>query len=261
LHNRGRGDGAVTFWQGVLVFVAGIGAGTLNTVVGSGTLLTFPALLAIGLSPVTANVSNTVGLTPGSLSGAIGYRAELEGQRRRTSILATGSVLGGIIGAVLLLTLPEAAFRAIVPVLIGIALVLVIVQPWLSERLAAGTGADRTEVTPALWIGVFLTGIYGGYFGAAQGVLLLAIMGVLLTESLQRINAVKNVLALLANAVAAVVFVFAADVDWMAAGLVAVGAVIGGQLGARVGRRLPPAALRAAIVVVGLAAIAKIVFW
>ena len=251
----------MTFWQGVLVFVAGIGAGTLNTVVGSGTLLTFPVLLAIGLPPVTANVSNTVGLTPGSLSGAIGYRAELEGQGRRTSILATGSALGGIIGAVLLLTLPEAAFRAIVPVLIGIALVLVIVQPWLSERLAARTGADRTEVTPALWVGVFLTGIYGGYFGAAQGVLLLAIMGVLLTESLQRITAVKTVLALLANATAAVVFVFTADVDWVAAALVAVGAVIGGQLGAGVGRRLPPAALRAAIVVVGLAAIAKLVFW
>jgi uncharacterized membrane protein YfcA len=251
----------VTGWGALLVFVAGIGAGTLNTVVGSGTLLTFPALLAIGLSPVTANVSNTVGLAPGSLSGAIGYRAELEGQRRRTSILGTGSVLGGIIGAVLLLTLPEAAFRAIVPVLIGLALVLVIVQPWLSQRLAARTGADRTEVTPVLWIGVFLTGMYGGYFGAAQGILLLAIMGVLLTESVQRINAVKNVLAMLANAVAAVVFVFTAEVDWVAAALVAVGAVMGGQLGARVGRRLPPGLMRVIIVVVGLAAIAKLLFW
>ena len=251
----------MTGWGALLVFVAGIGAGTLNTVVGSGTLLTFPALLAIGLSPVTANVSNTVGLAPGSLSGAIGYRAELEGQRRRTSILGTGSVLGGIIGAVLLLTLPEAAFRAIVPVLIGLALVLVIVQPWLSQRLAARAGADRTEVTPVLWIGVFLTGIYGGYFGAAQGILLLAIMGVLLTESVQRINAVKNVLAMLANAVAAVVFVFTAEVDWVAAALVAVGAVMGGQLGARVGRRLPPGLMRVIIVVVGLAAIAKLLFW
>ena len=241
--------------------MAGIGAGTLNTVVGSGTLLTFPALLAVGLSPVTANVSNTVGLAPGSLSGAIGYRAELEGQRRRTSILGTGSVLGGIIGAVLLLTLPEAAFRAIVPVLIGLALVLVIAQPWLSQRLAARAGADRTEVTPVLWIGVFLTGIYGGYFGAAQGILLLAIMGVLLTETVQRINAVKNVLAMLANAVAAVVFVFTAEVDWVAAALVAVGAVMGGQLGARVGRRLPPGLMRVIIVVVGLAAIAKLLFW
>jgi uncharacterized protein len=251
----------VTGWGALLVFVAGIGAGTINTVVGSGTLLTFPALLAVGLAPVTANVSNTVGLTPGSLSGAIGYRAELAGQGRRTSILATGSVLGGVIGAVLLLTLPAAAFRAIVPVLIGISLVLVIVQPWLSERLAARNGADRTEVTPALWIGVFLTGIYGGYFGAAQGVLLLAIMGVLLTESLQRINGVKNVLALLANAVAAAVFVFTADLDWVAAALVAAGAVIGGQLGARVGRRLAPGVLRAVIVVVGLTAIAKLLFW
>ena len=251
----------MTGWGALLVFVAGIGAGTINTVVGSGTLLTFPALLAVGLAPVTANVSNTVGLAPGSLSGAIGYRAELVGQGRRTSILATGSVLGGIIGAVLLLTLPAAAFLAIVPVLIGISLVLVIVQPWLSERLAARNGADRTEVTPALWVGVFLTGIYGGYFGAAQGILLLAIMGVLLTESLQRINGVKNVLATLANAVAAVVFVFTADVDWVAAALVAAGAVIGGQIGARVGRRLPPGVLRAVVVIVGLTAIAKLLFW
>jgi uncharacterized protein len=251
----------LTGWGALLVFVAGIGAGTINTVVGSGTLITFPALLTVGLAPVTANVSNTVGLTPGSLSGAIGYRAELAGQRRRTSILGTGSVLGGIIGAVLLLTLPAAAFRTIVPVLIGISLVLVILQPWLSERLAARNGADRTAVTPALWIGVFLTGIYGGYFGAAQSILLLAIMGVLLTESLQRINGLKNVLALLANAVAAVVFVFTADVDWVAAALVAAGAVIGGQLGARVGRRLAPGLLRAVIVVVGLVAIAKLLFW
>jgi uncharacterized protein len=251
----------VTGWDALLVFVAGIGAGTINTVVGSGTLITFPALLTVGLAPVTANISNTVGLTPGSLSGAIGYRAELAGQGRRASILATGSVLGGIIGAVLLLTLPAAAFRAIVPGLIGISLVLVIVQPWLSDRLAARNGADRTGVTPALWIGVFLTGIYGGYFGAAQGILLLALMGVLLTESLQRINGVKNVLAFLANAVAAVVFAFTAEVNWAAAGLVAAGAVIGGQLGARVGRRLAPGMLRAVIVVVGLLAIAKLLFW
>jgi uncharacterized protein len=251
----------VTGWDALLVFVAGIGAGTINTVVGSGTLITFPALLTVGLAPVTANVSNTVGLTPGSLSGAIGYRAELAGQRRRTLILGTGSVLGGIIGAVLLLTLPAAAFKSIVPALIGMSLVLVMVQPWLSERLAARNGSDRTEVTPALWIGVFLTGIYGGYFGAAQGILLLALMGVLLTESLQRINGVKNVLAFLANAVAAVIFVFTADVDWVAAALVAAGAIIGGQLGARVGRRLPPGVLRAVIVVVGLVAIAKLLFW
>ena len=251
----------MTGWGALLVFVAGIAAGTINTVVGSGTLVTFPALLAVGLAPVTANVSNTVGLAPGSLSGAIGYRAELVGQGRRTTILGTASVSGGLIGAVLLLTLPESAFLAIVPVLIGIALVLVIAQPWMSARLAARTGAERTQVTLTLWVAVFLTGIYGGYFGAAQGVLLLAIMGVLLTESLQRINGVKNVLALLANAVAALVFAFTADVDWVAAGLVAAGAILGGQVGARVGRRLAPGVMRAIIVVVGLAAIAKLVFW
>ena len=250
----------MTGWGALLVFVAGIGAGTVNTVVGSGTLLTFPALLAVGLAPVTANVSNTVGLVPGALSGSIGYRAELAGQGRRTAILSTASVLGGIVGAVLLLTLPPEAFRKVVPTLIGLALVLVVLQPWLSDRLAARTGTDRTAVTPTLWTAVMLTGVYGGYFGAAQGVILLAVMGVLLTDSLQRINGVKNVLTLLVNGVAAVIFAFTADVDWVAAGLVAAGSVVGGVLGARVGRRLAPGALRVVIVIVGLAAIAKLVF-
>jgi uncharacterized membrane protein YfcA len=251
----------VTGWGALLVFVAGIGAGTINTVVGSGTLLTFPALLAVGLTPVTANVSNTVGLAPGSLSGAIGYRAELVGQGRRVATLGSGSVLGGIVGAILLLTLPASAFTAIVPVLIALSLVLVVAQPWLSARLNSRAGSGRTQVTPLLWVGVFATGIYGGYFGAAQGVMLLALMGVLLSESLQRINAVKNVLAFLANLVAAVVFAFTAHVDWTAAALVAAGAVIGGVIGARVGRRLSPTVLRAVIIVVGLAAIAKLLVW
>lgn len=241
-----------------LVFVAGIAAGGINTIVGSGTLITFPVLLAVGLPPVTANVSNTMGLVPGSLSGAIGYRRELAGQRRRIAILSTASGLGAVIGAILLLTLPAGAFQAIVPTLIVIALVLVVFQPTLSRRMAARTGGPGTSVTPLLWLGVGLAGVYGGYFGAAQGVLLLALMGLLLADSLQRINAGKNVLALLVNLVAAVVFVFTAHIDWAAAGLIAAGAIIGGFLGARVGRRLPPTVLRAVIVVVGLVAIAKL---
>ncbi len=245
-------------WQALAVFVAGMGAGTINTVVGSGTLITFPVLLAVGIPPVTANVSNTLGLVPGSLSGVIGYRRELAGQRRRVMTLAVASMIGGAVGAVLLLTLPASAFKAIVPVLILLALVLVVVQPRLAARLSAGTDGSRTAVTPLLWVLVLGTGIYGGYFGAAQGVLLLAIMGVLLDETLQRINAVKNVLAMAVNFVAAIVFLFTAHIDWAAAGLVAAGAVIGGVIGARIGRRLPPVALRALIVVVGLAAIAKL---
>ena len=247
----------------VAVFVAGIAAGTINTVVGSGTLITFPTLLAIGVPPVTANVSNTIGLVPGSLSGAIGYRRELKGQRPRLLRLGAASVLGGVTGAVLLLVLPAAAFQDIVPVLIVLGCVLVVLQPMISRRVAAraeSRGVERPEHGAIwVWVLVYLAGVYGGYFGAAQGVLLMAILGVGLTESMQRNNATKNVLALLVNLVAAIVFVMVAHIDWAVAGLIAVGSVIGGQIGATVGRRLPSWALRAFIVVVGAAAVAQFV--
>jgi uncharacterized membrane protein YfcA len=242
----------------VLVLAAGVFAGAINTIVGSGTLVTFPVLLAVGYSPVVANVSNTLGLVPGSISGAIGYRAELAGQRRRVLVLATASLLGGIAGAVLLLSLPGSAFEAIVPVLIVIALVLVVAQPRLSRALAARREEVRPHGGPLLWAGVFGTGVYGGYFGAAQGVILLAITGIAIPEDLHRLNALKNVLAALVNGVAAVVFVLFASVAWLPALLLAVGSAAGGQLGARIGRRMSPAVLRGVIVVVGLAAIAQL---
>jgi uncharacterized membrane protein YfcA len=241
------------------VLLAGVAAGTVNTIVGSGTLITFPVLLAVGYSPVLANVSNTVGLTPGSISGAIGYRAELAGQRRRLTILGGFSVLGGLTGAILLLTLPPGAFRAIVPVLIALSLVLVVLQPRLARRLAAAQGEKASPGSgAALHAGVYGAGIYGGYFGAAQGVLLIGLLGAFLHEDLQRINAAKNVLAALVNGTAAVAFVAVADVAWAAAGLIAVGSVVGGQLGASIGRRIPAVLLRGLIVVVGIVAIAKI---
>lgn len=242
-----------------MIFAGGIAAGTINTIVGSGTLITFPLLLAFGYAPVTANVSNTIGLVPGSLSGAYGYRRELAGQRARTIRLAIASVLGGITGAVLLLELPPSAFKRIVPVFIGIALVLVIVQPRLSRRLAARREAAPEHGGPLTLAGLFGCGVYGGYFGAAQGIIILSLLGLALHESLQRINAVKNVLAMLTNLVAALVFVAVAHVAWGAALLIAAGSGAGGQIGAHVGRRLPPLALRAVIVAVGVAAIAKLV--
>jgi uncharacterized protein len=243
------------------IFGAGIVAGTINTVVGSGTLVTFPVLLAFGYAPVTANVSNTVGLVPGSVAGAIGYREELKGQRRRAFPLAAASVMGGIVGAILLLSLPPSAFKAIVPAFIAVALVLIVLQPRLSRALAARRqhprGHDRAG--PIGTAATFASGIYGGYFGAAQGILLLSILGLSLEgENLQRINALKVVLAGLVNLVAGVVFVFSAHVAWLAALLIAIGSTIGGVLGARYGRRLPPAALRAVIVVVGITAIVRL---
>jgi hypothetical protein len=244
------------------VALAGVAAGTINTVVGSGTLITFPTLLAVGVPPVTANVTNTIGLVPGSVSGAIGYRRELRGQRGRLLRLASASLVGGVIGAVLLLALPAAAFNAIVPVLILLGCVLVLLQPTISRKVAAR--AEHRGGVPEhgalwVWVLVMLTGVYGGYFGAAQGVLLMAIMGIGIQDSLQRLNGTKNVLAGLVNAVAAVIFIAVAEVDWLIAGLIAVGSVVGGQIGATVGRRLPPLALRMVIVTVGVVAIVAFV--
>lgn len=249
----------MTFWQCLAVFAAGIAGGGINTVVGSGTLITFPVLLTVGLPPVTANVSNTVGLFPGSLTGAWGYRAELAGLRTLVLRLASASMLGAIGGAILLLTLPAEAFNAIVPALIILALLLVVFGRKLNALLVAKTRhRPGAEVTVALWVLTLITGVYGGYFGAAQGILLMGFFGVLLDLSLQRQNAVKNVLSGLVNLVAAVVFMFTAHVDWAAAGLIAAGSVIGGLLGARIGRRLPPAVLRGVIVVVGIVAVIKL---
>ena len=219
--------------------------------------MTFPVLLALGYPPVTANVSNTIGLVPGSLSGAIGYRRELGGQGRRALRLGIASVLGGIAGAVALLALPASAFKAIVPVFIVIALVLIVLQPRLNRALARHRppGGHEGLVTRAAVVG---SGVYGGYFGAAQGILLLGILGLALPDDLHRVNALKNVLAMLVNLVAGVVFAFVAHVAWDVAALLAVGSATGGQLGARYGRRLPPAALRAVIVVVGCTAIIRL---
>jgi uncharacterized membrane protein YfcA len=252
--------------QALAIFAAGLAAGTINTVVGSGTLITFPTLLAFGYPPVLANVSNNVGLVPGVASGVHGYRAELKGQRRRIIRLGTASVCGGLVGAILLLVLPAGAFKAIVPALIGIALTMVVFQPRLQKWVAARNGAsgpgepaaDISAGGPVLWLLVFLSGVYGGYFGAAQGVLLLGLMGVAFIDSMQRVNAVKNVLAGLVNGVAAVVFVIATHIDWGAAGLIAAGAILGGQIGARIGRKLPPWGLRVVIICVGIAALVKL---
>jgi len=242
----------------VAIALAGLAAGAINTVVGSGTLITFPVLLAFGYAPVTANVSNTVGLVPGSVSGAIGYRRELAGQRQRAMRLGTMSLLGGVTGAVLLLLLPASVFKAIVPLFIAIALVLVVLQPRLKQLLADRRIETVHESGAVVALAVYLTGVYGGYFGAAQGILLLGILGVTLSQDLHRTNALKNVLAGLTNGVAAIYFMLAAHVDWGPAGIIAGASIAGAQLGARYGRRMTPAALRAIVVVVGVSAIVRL---
>ncbi|MFC7534089.1 sulfite exporter TauE/SafE family protein [Actinoplanes sp. GCM10030250] len=241
------------------ILAAGVAAGAINTLVGSGTLITFPVLLALGYPPVVANASNTVGLVPGSVAGAWSYRAELATQRDLLLRLGFTSLLGGITGAVLLLVLPAEAFRTIVPVLIGIALVLVVLQPWLARSLRKRqdlpAGGSRSGLL--LTLGIFATSVYGGYFGAAQGVLLLGILGLLVPATLQQLNGVKNVFAGLVNAVAAVIFIVAGTVSWPPVLLIAAGSITGSLIAGRYGRRLPDPALRAVIVVVGVIAVVR----
>lgn len=262
----------MTLLEIAAVLLAGVGAGTINAVVGSGTLITFPTLLALGVPPVTANMSNSLGLVPGSIAGAVGYRRELAGQRTRIVRLLVFSTSGGVLGAVLLLVLPPGAFEAVVPVLILLGVALVVAQPRLSgyvaARAARRTGEAPAEESPTgppwVLVAAFLTGVYGGYFGAAQGVILMGVLGIGVNEGLQRLNGVKNILVAVVNGVAGLIFVVVAElgllgsdaeVDWLIVAVIAAGAVIGGFLGAAVGRKLPPLVLRGVIVVVGLVAV------
>jgi uncharacterized protein len=254
----------MTVFEMLAVAAAGLAAGAINAVVGSGTLVTFPVLLGVGLPPVTATISNSLGLVPGNLAGSFGYRRELAGQRGLLLRLLPASILGALTGAFLLLHLPASSFEAIVPVLVGLAVVLVAVQPLVQRALARRRSVDAPPSRigrgrlAALFAGAYATGSYGGYFAASQGVLQIGVFGLLLHESLQRLNAIKNVLTLAVNAVAAGAYVVVATdrVDWRAAGLVAAGSLLGGYVGARFGRRLPPAVLRTAIVALGCVAIA-----
>ena len=247
--------------EAVAILAAGTAAGAVNAVVGSGSLITFPTLLAFGFPPVVANVSNNVGLVPGNLSSGFGYRRELAGQRGRLVRLGAAAGAGALAGAVALLSLPASAFRLIVPVLILIACALVIAQPWLSAWISARRDQEPERARPALLAGILASGVYGGYFGAAQGVLVIGLLGTFLDESLQRVNAAKNVLVTIVNGAAAAVFLGFAHVSWGAAALVAAGSAVGGLLGARFGRRLPPAALRLLVVVIGLISAIKLFFF
>lgn len=254
-------------WQAILVLFAGVWAGTINTIVGSGSLVTFPVLVAIGLNPVNAVVSNAIGLVAGGVSGTWGYRAELRTVPKTLKRLLPASIVGALLGAYLLLHLPESVFGVVAPVLVAVAVLLVILQPRLSAWAKARSGAldegpDAQPLSVTLVFLVFLTGIYGGYFTAAQGVILMGIFGVMLHGSMQQANAIKVVLSLAVNLVAAVAYlIFAFErIDWLVAALIAVGSLAGGFLGAKVGRKLSPGVLRACIVVLGAVAFVHLIW-
>lgn len=245
----------------VLIVLAGLGAGAINAIVGSGTLITFPTLVALGYPPVTSTMSNAIGLVAGGVSGTWGYRAELRGQWNRLRWQIPGSLIGALIGAYLLLHLPEKVFVEVVPVLLILALGLVVLGPRIqayARARAESAGRSVEHVSgarmTALVAGTFAVGVYGGYFTAAQGILLIGVMGALLPEDMQRMNAAKNLLSMLVNIVAAIAYTTVAfdRISWMVAGLIAAGSLVGGWLGAHYGRRLSPGVLRAVIVVVGL---------
>jgi uncharacterized protein len=258
-------SGGVSLFAAVAILAAAVAAGAINAVVGSGSLITFPTLLAFGYPPVVANVSNNIGVIPGNLTASFGYRKELTGQRGRLAPLAVASFAGALTGAIALLALPAGVFKLVVPILIIAGCVLVVLQPQLSAWIAK-RNKDRAEqeaagVSPFLLAGVFLTGVYGGYFGAAQGVILVGLLGMFVSDSLQRINAGKNVLVTIVNTTAAIVFMIFAHVAWAAVGLIAVGSALGGLIGAKIGRRLPPLALRIIIVIIGVVSAVKLIFF
>jgi uncharacterized membrane protein YfcA len=258
--------------EALAILAAGFWAGMINVVVGSGTLVTFPTLLLFGYPPLVANVSNNIGLVGGGLTGTYGYRREIGAHRRELRSLLPASLLGGTTGAALLLILPADAFQAIVPVLIVVGLCMVVWGPALQRRAARGRDAASddgrlsTLTRPRLMsvlVGVYLLGIYGGYFGAAQGVLIVGLMSVLTSEGLQSITGLKNLLTTAVNAIAAVTFLIVSpeSVDWKVVLLIAAGATVGGVVGARFGRRLSPVLMRTLIVVVGVAAIVRMLFF
>ncbi|TQJ40925.1 hypothetical protein FBY33_3020 [Arthrobacter sp. SLBN-112] len=253
-------------FSSIIVFIAGLWAGTINAVVGSGTLVTFPVLIALGVAPVVASMSNAMGLVAGTAAGAFGYRRELAGRGRQVLRLLPASVLGGVSGAWLLLHLPEKVFHYVAPVLLVLALLMVVFQPklqdWVRNREANPEHAVRDKRHGILLVVlVYLAGVYGGYFVAAQGILLVGILGVFLTGTIQNANAMKNILVLGVNMVAAISYLlFAFDrINWLVVLLIAVSSTIGGILGSKVGRKLSPRVLRAVIFSLGIVALAVMI--
>lgn len=247
----------------VIILSVGISAGLINAVAGAGSIVTFPVLVALGYPPVIANASNIVGLIPASITAILGFRRELSGHWRSVTVMAAGSLTGGVIGAVLLVYLPAAAFSIVVPYLLLSAALLAAAQPLVARYIWRHSRPSLRNTTRPLGVGllagVFITGVYGGYFGAAQGVILLALLGSLWSTDLVRANGAKNVLAGVAGIIASTILVFTGLVDWEVVLLIGLGGAVGGWLGSRLGRHLPATVLRTILVIIATSA--AIVMW
>jgi len=250
---------SLTALEAVTIALAGVLAGAINAVLGSGTLVTFPVLIACGYSPVVANVSNNIGLVPGTIGGVVGYRRELAGQGARARTLALGSASGAALGGTLLLTLPSKVFDSVVPVLVVLACALLAFQPRLIRVVAERRRAGANDVGFTAVAVTFVAGIYGGYFGAAQGIILVAVLGALVPDAITRTTALKNVLVGVNNGVAALLFLLFADVAWEVVVLIGAGSAVGAVVGSSVGRRVPARVLRPVFVVFGLSVAAYLV--
>lgn len=243
--------------RATLVAVAGLAAGVVNGVAGGGTMVSFPSLLALGYPALTANMTSTVGIWPGYVGGIAGFREEIGDQRRTVVALAPAAVVGAACGAVLLLTTSQALFAHLAPWLVLGATVLFAVQPIVSRGLAHVSGHHPTRRV-LMQGGTFVTSVYGGYFGAGMGVLLLAVLGIALPDTLVRSSGLRAALSVVVNAVAALVFIARGTLVWDVVGLLAAGSLVGGWVGSTVARRLPAPALRAVVVVIGAATAAKL---
>jgi uncharacterized protein len=239
--------------QVALLAVAGFFAGALNAAAGGGSLISFPALILVGYPSLTANVTNNVAVAPGYVTGATGYRHELRGQRKRIVPLVIASLIGSVIGVGLILASSQGAFEGIVPFLVLAACVLLAIQPAISRWLGERSDDSERPGVGAL-AGQTLAGVYGGYFSAALGVAALAILGLFLTDTLQRLNALKALLQLVIGAVSALGFALLAPVAWTAVAIIAPASMIGGEVGARLARQVSDRVLRVGIVTYGVAA-------
>jgi uncharacterized membrane protein YfcA len=247
----------LTAGRDLLLVAAGVAAGIFNGVAGGGTLIAFPTLLAMGYPALTANVTTTVGIWPGYLGGTAGFRREIVDQRSLVRVLAPAAGLGAVTGAALLLTTPSAQFANLAPWLVLFAAVLFAVQPLLLRAFGPGAHEHRTRRV-LLFGGTFLTSVYGGYFGAAMGIMLLAVLGLALPDDLARTSALRTILSVLVNGIAALIFVARAELAWGAVAMLAVGSLVGGWVGAHMARRLPAPALRLIVVAIGLATAVKL---